>query len=130
MLPIEPVPQPVIVDEFSHLLLDETLVLGRATNPTHPMWAHMETLQVIQKPTYASMYPPGQGAFLALGKIATGHPWAGVVLSVALMCMAIGWALQAWLPPGWVLLGALIAVARFGLFSYWINSYWGGAGLW
>src|SRR5581483_10432892 len=117
LLPIEPIPQPVVSDEFSHRLLGETLALGRAANPSHPMWAHMETIQVIQKPTYASMYPPGQGAFLALGILAAGLPWAGVVLSVALMCMAICWALQAWLPPGWALLGALIAVARFALFS-------------
>jgi hypothetical protein len=127
VLPIAPAPQPVVVDEFSHRLLAETLLLGRVSNPTHPMWAHMETMQVIQKPTYASMYLPGQGIFLALGKWAAGSLWAGVVLSVALMSMAICWALQGWLPPGWALLGGLIAVLRFGLFSYWMNSYWGGA---
>src|SRR5581483_2086546 len=127
LLPVAPVPQPVIVDEFSHRLLADTLLLGRVTNPTPPMWAHMETMHVIQKPTYASMYLPGQGLFLALGKVMTGSAWAGVLLSVALMCMAICWALQGWLPPGWALLGGLIAIARFGLFSYWINSYWGSA---
>lgn len=127
LLPIAPVPQPVIVDEFSHRLLAETLLLGRAANPSHPLWNHFETIQVIQKPTYASMYFPGQGLFLALGKLVAGSLWAGVVLSVALMCMAICWALQGWLPPGWALLGGLIAILRFGLFSYWVNSYWGGA---
>ena len=127
ILPAVPVPEPVIVDEFSHLLLADTLLLGRVTNPTPPMWAHMETMHVIQKPTYTSMYLPGQGLFLALGKFVTGFAWAGVLLSVALMCMAICWALQGWLPPGWALLGGLIAIGRFGLFSYWINSYWGSA---
>lgn len=127
VLPIAPTPQPVIVDEFSHRLLAETLLLGRAGNPTHPMWAHFETMQVIQKPTYASIYFPGQGVFLALGKLVGGSLWAGVVLSVAFMCMAVCWALQGWLPPEWALLGALIAVLRYGLFSYWMNSYWGGA---
>jgi hypothetical protein len=87
----------------------------------------METMQVIQKPTYSSMYLPGQGLFLAMGKLLTGTLWAGVVISVALMSMAISWALQGWLPPSWALLGALIAALRFGLFSYWMNSYWGGA---
>jgi hypothetical protein len=127
VLPIVPVPQPVITDEFSHRLLAETLLLGRMSNPTHPMWSHLETIQVIQKPTYSSMYFPAQGMFLAFGKLVTGSLWAGVLISVALMCMAICWALQGWLPPGWALLGGFLSVLRFGLFSYWMNSYWGGA---
>jgi hypothetical protein len=34
---------------------------------------------------------------------------------------------QAWLPPRWALLGGFLVVIQFGTFSYWINSYWGGA---
>ncbi len=127
MLPFQEVPQPLIVDEFSHRLLAETLLLGRVSNPTPPMWEHLQTMQVIQRPAYASMYMPAQGFFLAIGKVLTGSLWAGVVLSVALMCMAICWALRGWLPPFWAALGGLIAILRFGLFSYWMNSYWGGA---
>src|SRR6476646_8458558 len=69
LLPILPIPQPGIHDEFSHLLLADTLAHGRLANPTHPMWVHFETFHVNWKPTYASMYFPGQALFLALGKV-------------------------------------------------------------
>jgi hypothetical protein len=127
LLPVWPPPVPAITDEFSHLLLADTLTRGRLTNPTHPMWRHFETIHVIQRPTYNSMYLPGQALFLAAGRLLTGHPWGGVLLSTALMTAAFCWMLRAWMPPKWAIVGAMIAALRLGVGSYWANSYWGGA---
>jgi hypothetical protein len=126
LVPVLGIPSPLTQDEFSYLLAADTFAHGHWTNPPHPMWVHFETFHEIQKPTYMSMYPPGQGAALAIGEL-LGDPWIGQLFVTAAMCSALCWMLQAWLPPGWALLGGLLAVLRLAILSDWMNTYWGGA---
>ena len=126
-LPALPVPNPYIYDEFAHLLVADTVGHGRLANPPLEDHEHFETIYILQRPTYSSKYPPGQGLVLALGKLLFGHPWAGVLLSTGLMCSAVYWALLGWVAPGWALLGGWLTVLRLGPLSYWMDTYWGGA---
>jgi hypothetical protein len=125
ILPWAPPPYPHIHDEFSHLLVADTLLRGHLTNPPHPLWRHFETIYVLQQPTYASNYPIGQGVILAAGKLLVGNPWAGVLLASVLMCGSISWMLYGCLPPCWAAIGGLIAAARIAM--QWEDTYYGGA---
>jgi hypothetical protein len=122
-----PVPVPAVHDEYSYLLAADTFAHGRLTNPTPEYWTHFETYQELMHPTYMSKYPPGQGLALAAGQILFHLPFAGVLLSCALFCVALYWALLALMPRRWALLGGLIAVIQITWLSAWNNDYWGGA---
>jgi hypothetical protein len=126
-LPVLRAPIPGLHDEFSYLLAADTFAQGRLTNPTHPFWIHFESFHIEQMPSYASMYPPAQGMAMAMGIVLLGNPIVGVWITTILFCASLCWMLQGWVPPKWAFIGGLLAVLRFGIFSYWANTYWGGS---
>ena len=124
VLPFQPIPQPIIHDEFSNLLAADTFAHGRLSNPPHPMWIYFDTFHVLQHPTFASKYPPATGLVLAAGDLA-GNPWFSTLLSMGLMCAAFTWMLQGWFLSQWALLGGILLLLRLCLFNYWFDAYLG-----
>ncbi len=127
VFPFIPERHPSVHDEFSYLLAADTFLNGRLSNPTHPLWEHFEAIHVLSRPTYSSMYPPMQGLILAGGKLLTGRYLAGPWISTAILSALLYWMLLGWVSHKWALIGAFVSTLRIGLFSYWANSYWGGA---
>lgn len=126
LLPALPAPVPLVSDEFSHLLLADTLLHGRVSNPTHPLWEHFESLHIIQQPRYVSNYFPGQAIVLAAGQAILHSAWAGILAECAAFLALLYWMLRGWMPARWALFGVLLAGLRFGIGSYWVNAFHGG----
>ena len=122
-----PVPIPAGADDFSYILLGDTLRHLRLANPPHALHQFFEAVFVLQQPAYASIYPMGQGIVLALGRLIFQSFWAGVLLSTGALCALCYWMLRAWVTPAWAFVGGLLAVIQFSVLNEWLNSYWGGA---
>ncbi len=118
-------PEPHVHDEFSYLLQADTFAHGRLSNPPHPHWKFFESYHILCQPTYASKYPPGQGAFLAFGQI-LGRPIYGVWLSTAFAVAAVFWMLRAIVRPRLALLGAALIFANPQVLL-WNWNFWGGS---
>jgi hypothetical protein len=127
LLPRFPVPAARSADDFSYLLLGDTLAHFRLANPVHSLHRFFEGVFVLQEPSWSSIFPPGQGFVLAFGELIFRLPWAGVVLSIGVLCALCYWMLRGWVEPVWALCGGLLAALEFGPLSSWMNTYWGGA---
>ncbi|QUD89318.1 hypothetical protein [Phenylobacterium montanum] len=119
-------PRPIIPDEASLLLQSDTLAHGRLANPG-PLPDDFSAIYVLIRPAYASIYPVLRSFPLTVGQLIGGGPWIGVWLSMLALCLAVYGMLRQVVRPGYALVGALLVAGRWGLFSYWANSYWGGA---
>lgn len=118
-------PVPAGHDEFSYLLAADTFAHARLSNPPHPLWIHFESFHILQQPSYASKYPPGQGLMLAVGQVLFREPLAGIWVTHALACVATYWMLLAWTRPRWALFGGLLMVIH-PLMLYWSQRFMGG----
>lgn len=121
-----PVPTPAVSDDFAQILSADTLLHLRLANPVHPMHRFFETFFTLQEPSYAAMFPLGQGLVLALGKLLTGNYWGGVAISSGLLALGCYWMLRGWVTARWALLGGMLAAIQFGPLCEWMNSFWGG----
>ena len=126
LLTHNPIPLPQIADDFSNLLLGDTLAHFRLANPPHPLHRFFEAAFVLQEPSYSSIYPPGQGVLLAFGQLLFSQPWAGILLASGILCALCYWALRAWTTSTRALAAGLLAVLEFGPLGEWTNQYWGG----
>jgi hypothetical protein len=126
LLPLWPMPDPYIQDEFSYVLQADTFAHGRVTNPSPALPEFFESGQILVRPSYASKYPPGHSLVMSIGQRLLGNPWFGAWLSCGALSAALFWALNGWFPPSWALFGTLLALPLCS-FSYWMNSYMGGA---
>ena len=120
LLPWITVPHPVVPDEFSHIFLAKTFLLGRLANPTHPLWPHFESIHILSTHLQLDVHG-GTSCFPGPGEVVDGKFFGGVlpdrpVLRGSDLVSARSCA------PGWAPYGGLLAAVRFGAASYWNNS--------
>jgi hypothetical protein len=119
-------PMPHSPDDFGHLLVADTLAEGRLANPPHPLWQHFEAVIALQRPTYASPYPIGNGVLYLIGRAVTGIPMAGAWLASALAAALTVWAARGFMTPGWSLLAGLV-IALHPTFTWFNTAYHNGS---
>ena len=112
-------PVPSVHDDFGHLLIAETLLHGRLSNPTPPSAESLQTFHEVVYPRYTAKFPIGTGATLALGKLLFGTYCAGMWLSAAFACSSITWMLMAHFQRNFAMLFGLLAASH----PYWQTGW-------
>ncbi len=120
-------PEPQVHDELTQVAMADIFAHGRLCEPSSRFWRHFEAIHVLSQPCYQGKYPPGLALFMAIGDLLFGQPIAGVWIADVLMVATAAYAMYAWLPPFWALVGATLIAMRFGIVGHWAQAYWGGA---
>lgn len=123
LIPFLGTTQVIAPDEGSILLQAQTYVAGHFGNHGAPLPPSFESFYVILQPVYASMYPVLRAAPMALTHLVGLGYWAGILLTMAALAVATYWLIRAFRLPGYGLVCALLIIFRYGLFSFWVNSY-------
>jgi hypothetical protein len=119
-------PQPVVPDEVSMIFQAKTYLTGHFANHVN-LLPNFQPLFVNIKPTYVSIYPVLRSIPMFIGLFLGIGVWGGVLLSMVALTVAVYWMVREWMNAKYAFIAAFIVIIRYGLFSLWVNSYWGGA---
>jgi hypothetical protein len=108
------------------MLQAKTYLAGHLANYVN-LLPDFESVYVLLLPTYASIYPILRSFPLGVGYWLGIGAWGGVLLSMVALTVAVYWMVREWVNRKYSFIAALIVILRYGLFSVWVNSYWGGA---
>ena len=101
-------PVPNCHDEFSNLLVADTLSHGRLANQAPAIWQPFQSFHVLVNPSYSSKFPLGPGALLALGYWLFGTPALVFGSAPPLCAAAVTWAAAGCMPRRWAVLAGLL----------------------
>jgi hypothetical protein len=116
-------PVPRMHDDFSNLLVAETLLQGRVCNPTPPAFESMESFHIVMTPHYASKFPIGPGAMLALGALIFGTTVAGLWLSASMATACVTWMLLSRFSPKWTFVIGMLLALHPSLQNGWAQEF-------
>ncbi len=119
-------PQPIVADEVSLTLQAKTYLAGHLASHVN-LLPDFGSIYVIVSPTYASMYPVLRSFPIFIGLFLGIGAWGGVLLSMVALTVAAYWMVREWINSRYAFIASLIVMVRYGLFSLWVNSFWGGA---